>query len=86
MHTKTIDREDAEYLTVTVRVILKGKYKLADRLIKRGSNINYVNRLGFTPLHLAIEVGNTEAISYLLRNGADPHIEDLTGEDSCDKA
>lgn len=86
LRTKTINREDPEYLTVATRLVLRNQYDLAEKLYERGSDINYQNRLGFTPLHLAIECNNNDAVRWLISKGANPHIEDLSGEDCCDKA
>ena len=58
---------------------------MATRIINRGSNINYVNSNGKTPLHIFIENKLIEQCKYLLSKNADPHIMDLTGLDVCDK-
>jgi ankyrin repeat protein len=51
----------------------------------RGADINFINKMGKTPLHHAIE-NNLEAgtIKFLLNSGANPHIEDNEGHDVCD--
>jgi ankyrin repeat protein len=68
-------------------------------LIVRGANVDYVNRNGNTALHLLIE-NNTfsengsknmngsmiDAIAFLLKKGANPHLMDLNNEDACEKA
>ena len=59
---------------------------MASRLVVRGSELNYVNKNGYTALHLCIETGLTKAVEFLINLGADPHIMDLQGEDACDKA
>ena len=59
---------------------------MAARLVVRGANINYVNSNGNTALHLCVENKFENAVKFLLSKGADPHIMDLKGEDSCDKA
>jgi len=58
------------------------------QLLMRGANINYCNKItGFTPLHQAIESKmNSKTIKFLLKYGANPHIEDKDGRDCCDKA
>lgn len=61
-------------------------FKMASKLIARGASMNYVNRNGATALHLMIENSVDESIKFLLEHGADPHIMDFGGEDSCDKA
>ena len=54
----------------------------------RGSNINYCNKkTGHTPLHTAIELKlNSKVTKFLLKSGANPHVEDYNGQDCCDKA
>mgnify|MGYP001043461799 CR=1 FL=1 len=59
---------------------------MAARLVVRGANINYVNTNGNTALHLCVENKFYSAVKFLLSKGADPHVMDLKGEDSCDKA
>jgi ankyrin repeat protein len=56
-------------------------------LLKRGSEINFVNSKGLTPLHYAIEANlESKMIKFLFNNGADPHIKDTKGRDCCDYA
>lgn len=54
----------------------------------RGANVNYINKKdGRTALHIVIERRSpVELIKWLLRAGADPHIEDAEGFDCCDRA
>lgn len=54
----------------------------------RGANINYANKKdGKTALHIVIERNSpVELVRWLLRAGADPHIEDAEAFDCCDKA
>ena len=52
----------------------------------RGAKIDYVNRNGKTALHICVENKITEAVKFLLSKGANPHIMDLEGHDTCDKA
>ena len=52
----------------------------------RGAKINYQNKRGWTPLHFAIEQQLPDKmIQFLLSAGANPHIEDETERDCCDK-
>lgn len=59
---------------------------MASRIISRGANVNYVNKNGKTALHLLCENLKLDGIKFVLANGGDPHIMDLTGMDVCDKA
>ena len=52
----------------------------------RGADINYANAKGKTPLHIAVENRMPASmIKLLMKSGADPHICDLEGYDTCDK-
>lgn len=57
-------------------------------LLTRGANVNYVNSVtNLTPLHFAIENNmRPSLIKFLIKNKANPHIEDMNGVDCCDKA
>ena len=54
----------------------------------RGSNINHCSsKTGWSPLHWAVENNHScKIIKFLLKNGGNPHIEDVNGLDVCDKA
>ena len=54
----------------------------------RGCDVNYCGlNTGKTPMHWAIEHGLPCCyIKFLLKNKANPHIEDADGKDCCDKA
>jgi ankyrin repeat protein len=59
---------------------------MCSKLIVRGADVNYVNTNGNTALHLCIENSLVDAVTFLLKKGANPHIMDLGDEDACDKA
>ena len=87
LRVRNLDDEDPfEAHTVFVHYVLKNDFEMASKLLQRGSNLNYTNRDGKTPLSLAILLENDNAVKYLLGKGADPHYEDLIGKDSCDYA
>ena len=67
--------------------MLKKDYYRLSQLLYRGSNINDVSEIdGFTPLHFAIENNiDKRMIKFLLKNGANSHIEDQSKLDCCDK-
>ena len=54
----------------------------------RGCNINHCSKItGFTPLRWAIQNKlPSKFIKFLLKNGANPHIEAADGYDACDVA
>jgi len=86
LRTKDLNEEDANSLTILMQYLFKQDLKMCSKLIVRGANVNYVNRNGNTALHLCVENKLVDAVLYLLKKGANPHIMDLGGEDSCDKA
>mmetsp|Transcript_104764 Transcript_104764/g.144912 ORF Transcript_104764/g.144912 Transcript_104764/m.144912 type:complete len:99 (+) Transcript_104764:283-579(+) len=66
--------------------LLNGDLKMANRIIARGANIDFVNSNGKTALHICIENKKEDAMEFLLDKGANQHIMDPAGEDCCDKA
>ena len=54
----------------------------------RGCDVNNISpKTGKTPMHWAIEHSlPCQYIKFLLKNKANPHIEDSEGKDACDKA
>lgn len=58
------------------------------QLLMRNADVNYQSsKNGNTALHIAIEkLLPLKYVKFLLKNGANPHIEDHTGKDCCDKA
>jgi len=58
------------------------------QLLMRGANVNYINKItGLTPLHQAIDAHlNSKIVNFLVKAGANPHMEDYEGKDCCDKA
>lgn len=54
---------------------------LARELLARGASINAPDALGNTPLHLAVKVGCSETVKFLIAHGADLHnINPLTNQ------
>ena len=81
-----LNTEDDNNLTVLMHQIFASNFIMASRIISRGGNINYVNKNGKTILHLLCENMNFDGIKFVLENGGNPHIMDLSGMDVCDKA
>lgn len=46
-------------------------------LLQHGPDINAVDDLGDTPLHVAIYRGNLDAAYILIENGANPNIQNV---------
>ncbi len=42
-------------------------------------NVNYGQQINWTLLHLAVACGKFESVEFLLKNGADRKIKDITG-------
>ena len=49
-------------------------------LIGAGASLNLPNRLGDTPLHVAVEKGSIMKVEVLLDSGADPDVKDRNGD------
>lgn len=50
------------------------------RVTSTYTSFHYTIHVGSTPLHLAASNGRSEAVSILLRRGADPNIATRTGD------
>jgi ankyrin repeat protein len=66
-------------MTPLLACILSMQFDLAQKMIKRGANIDKVNKNGKTYLLQCIEQMNMQAVGFLLKNNANPHIEDASG-------
>ncbi|MEO8013181.1 ankyrin repeat domain-containing protein [Polaromonas sp.] len=62
-----VNKLNAQGESILMLAALKGQLELADRLIKKGAD---VNKTGWTPLHYAASGGNTALIDLLLENSA----------------
>jgi ankyrin repeat protein len=49
-----------------VHQLFSGNFKMASRLVVRGSKLNYVNKNGNTALHLCIDNNIVEAVEFLI--------------------
>mgnify|MGYP001148776508 CR=1 FL=1 len=86
LRTKNVDLEDNDGNNIFNMYLIKEDKQRCMQLLMRNANINYVNKLGKTPLHIAIEHQlNKGIIKFLLQAGASPYIKDNEGKDSCDK-
>jgi FOG: Ankyrin repeat len=54
-------------------------HKRLRELLSQGADPNARGNFGMTPLHLAVNMGNREAVEILLNSGADPNVKDLAG-------
>jgi hypothetical protein len=51
----------------------------ANKLLKKGADIEARDEKGMTPLHIALMVGHTEMVKFLLEKGADVNARDDNG-------
>jgi len=88
LRVKNINDEDPEGFTPLSRYLLAENLEMCSKLLSRGGLdiLEYCNRYGRTPLTLALISEKQQAVNWLLIKGVNPHIEDLTGLDSCDYA
>ena len=57
-------------------------YKMAERLIRAGANVNAQDNRGETPLHQCALGSNLDLLRLLLANGADPYIKTNYGHNA----
>ena len=85
-----VDLEDEKSGDNVFSIYLKRKppdLQRMKQLLMRGANANFCGIKKLTPLQQAIDNKvPTKVIKFLLKQGANPHIEDPNGLDCCDKA
>lgn len=54
--------------------------------LKHGANVNSADRFGLTPLHVAVINNDSIMLEFLIKNGADPEKENISGESPLDWA
>ena len=90
LRSTTVDLEDEKSGDNVFSLYLKRPppdLQRMKQLLMRGANVNFCGIKKLTPLHLAIDnQAPTKVIKFLLKQGANPHIEDTNGLDCCDKA
>ena len=87
LRCEDVDQEDRDTgHNALVIYLLREDLARSQQLIMRGANINFPSsKEGSTPLHYAVKNGvSSETIRFLLKSGADPHLEDVFGKDVCD--
>ncbi|XP_052074464.1 uncharacterized protein LOC127712207 isoform X1 [Mytilus californianus] len=55
-------------------VVKKGHYDIAEMLLKFNIDVNVRDKMGRTPLYLAVEEGHTNMVKLLVAHDCDPHI------------
>ncbi|KAF6216248.1 hypothetical protein GE061_000588 [Apolygus lucorum] len=79
-HTQKKEVEEIQNLVFNGLLMLSIKNNKLDQLKnihRRGANLTEANYDKRTPLHLAVSLGNTEIVKYLLMNGASVHTKDI---------
>ena len=72
---KTKEKHDNSSNNNIFNIINNNNFKQLLELLKKDhSQINSLNKDGFSPLHVAVIKGNIEMINTLLLNGANPNI------------
>ena len=57
---------------------------VVEYLIEKGNDINAKNKLGLTPLHIAVLAKNMNMVEYLVKKGAEVNVKDNMGRTPCD--
>ena len=77
-----------------MHTLFENMFNLANKLIRSGAEVNYVNSYGYTALHWCVMKKQKDASNFLLQKGANQHIisthnptdPTLPGKDCCDLA
>jgi len=77
--------EDRGY-TAVMDAVWRGNEKITEYLIKKGAELNTVNKEGQTNLVLAVGADRDRICSLLVRSGADPDVKDQMGMSAWDYA
>ncbi|XP_078494906.1 myotrophin-like [Ciona intestinalis] len=72
--------------TLLVTAADYGQSVIIEFLISKGANVNGVGKNGITPLLAAIWEGHSDAVSLLLRHGADKNMKTPDGSSYADEA
>ncbi|KAI1309372.1 Arf-GAP with coiled-coil, ANK repeat and PH domain-containing protein 2 [Halotydeus destructor] len=64
------------------RAVQSPETNISEFLLLNGAKVNVCDNLSRTPLHLAVEAGNTRQVCLLIKRGADLTIKDVDGRDA----
>ncbi|MCC2646525.1 MAG: serine/threonine-protein phosphatase 6 regulatory ankyrin repeat subunit A-like [Rickettsiaceae bacterium] len=74
MGIEDLEDRDKDGNTSLHMSLKKGKFDVAELLVKHGIDLNAQNLKGNTPLHIAVKEEDIEAVDLLLKNKADPYL------------
>ena len=92
LNADSINEEDRNCMTILMHVLLNDNLnqKLAKRLIKRGADINHLDKNGNSLLIKLVQLKQVRPIEFLLDFKKNPrilmHLCDEEGKDACDYA
>lgn len=72
--------------TALLKAVASRRIDLIERLIKRGADVNLADQEGWTPLHLAAQMGDLELLALLEKNGASRTVRTKDGKTPLDLA
>lgn len=86
-----LNEEDTTNTTILMQFLVEGNIKSARKLVNRGADINYINALGQTALHVCVIRYKGEStqrgIEWLFQQKKTMrHVVDAEGMDPCDYA
>lgn len=90
LNADSINEEDTNCMTILMHVLLGEDFnpKLARRLIKRGADINHIDRNGNSLLIKLVQLKQKKLVQFLLdfKGKTLQHLVDDEGRDACDYA
>lgn len=78
LRSNDLNQEDLNGLTILMHYLFKCDFKMCQKLLVRGANIDYSNKNGKTAIMLCVENKIEKAIAYLIKKDANPHIMDFS--------
>ena len=73
-------------MTILMHILKEEDIKMAKKLVRRGANVNHIDRNGNSILLKLVQLQKEKAVQFLLSKGALLHLTDDQGKDACDYA
>ena len=86
VYRPNVNQENKFGVTPLMRACGVGRPHVAQALLDRGAEANYVNKFNESALHFAVRVGNTDCIRTMLERGIDVNLKDQNGKTAYDIA